>query len=160
MTSVARLAQLAGGAIRYERTARGGCKLSRALSRLQLLVRSAILISKFISSWSHMFKVIFLQIIMASITASAATQKGETITAAGQQAGNTWGQAVRPAFDVASSKDESNKHIGKYIADAAKVSVASHGRFSLALSGGSQPEVGLRSAPAPIPRSTSPLCSK
>merc|ERR1712137_1375287 len=47
---------------------------------------------------------------------------------------------VRPAFDVASSKDESNKHIGKYIADAAKVSVASHGRFSLALSGGSQPE--------------------
>merc|ERR1712063_205402 len=38
------------------------------------------------------------------------------------------------------SKDESNKHIGKYIADAAKVSVASHGRFSLALSGGSQPE--------------------
>lgn len=79
--------------------------------------------------------------IMASTAASAAAQQGETITAPSSGQDGTWGKAVSSAFDVASSKAESNIHIGKYIADAAKISIASNGRFTLALSGGSQPEV-------------------
>ena len=74
--------------------------------------------------------------VMASVAASAASLQGEPIAAH-----STWGAAVSSSFDVASTKSESNTRIGKFIADAAKISIAASGRFSIALSGGSQPEV-------------------
>ena len=96
----------------------------------------------------YLFSVLFF-VIMAS---TAAKDSGNAHPA--------WGAVAASAFDVAPSKDESNKRIGKFIADAAKASIADKGSFSIALSGGSQPEVRFAERPAPNSACTPLLCSK